>query len=231
MSITDSWAKMPENYDELSAFKLLDQMSLILTKMLPGSTPRRYDLAAPPDHDWPIEVCFANHGPIVPRLRFTCNKYYTRTGLYICYQMMFRNALDLNTAMSGPKIQGSARFDSGPQAMAETLHQAIIKDDLPAMIAEGRIDRIVAERPRLAVPWPNIYLAQCAVYIGEYDEARELLNNALEYAFQDGRPGYADAIAEAKDSLAKLNSDADGLRAQLMGVTEYNWSHFKVVDQ
>ena len=97
------------------------------------------------------------------------------------------------------------------------------------MIAAGSIKRILAEYPRYAAPPPNFRLALCAVYLGRDDEARNLLQDTLRYAKEDGRPGYADLIADAESYLAKLGSDADTLRQELTATMESNWSHLKFV--
>jgi hypothetical protein len=78
-------------------------------------------------------------------------------------------------------------------------------------------------------PWPCLNLAQCALYLGRDDQARSLLQDAIKYARQDGRPSYDRVIAKAERHLTALDTNPDSLRQELLAMIDYNWSHLKVI--
>ncbi len=217
---------------EDAAHAIGDQAKIILAKMLPGSTARQYDFPNPPYGRWWVDLCFADRGPIAPNLTLAHRPPWFRSvGVYLYYDSMLQDPHNPSVAFVGPKIDVGIPLDGGPQAVAAAVYESVAKVDLAKMVAAGTVERILAEYPRHPVPWPNFHLAQCAVYLGKYDEARELLQNALKYADQKGRESYGSLAPKAEACLSKLNVDADALRRDLTAMVEHNWSHYKVVSK
>jgi hypothetical protein len=144
---------------------------------------------------------------------------------------MLQNAHELGSAFVGHKIPVSCRLDSGPEAIATRMHAALAKVDLAGMVAAGTAERILDAWPHPPVPWPNFRAALCAIYLGRYDEATELLRDAVRYAQADGRPNYGDVIERAQTHLAEIDADPHALRSKLNEVMKYNWTHFKTVSK
>jgi len=230
MNGSNPMSSIPASFDQQTCIEILNRTKLLLTPMLPGCTARRYDFPLFENYS-PIELCFADRGPIVPKLVLTPVGYCSSLAAAVDYASMLRDARNLGIAFSGGKVAVSARFDSGSEAMVSALHAAIAEVDFAEMIAAGSIERILAEHPRYPAPWPNLHLALCAVYQGRDQEARGLLQDSLRYAREDGRPGYANVIAEAEAYLTKLEADADALRQELISTMDSNWSHFKTVNR
>jgi hypothetical protein len=221
-----------KSYDQTTALEILDQAKIILAKMLPGCAPRRFDLPDAPYGYWPVEPCFSSHGPIVPTLILTTSPPYYHLGqLYLVYRSMMRDPHDLGVSFTGPLIQGAFPLYIGPRAIADQLFDAIAKVDLAALVAAGAIERILVEQAPSPVPWPNLDLAVCAVYLGKYEEARELLQKALATADEKGRQYYGTLGPQAELYLSKLSADPDRLRQELIATVQFNWSHFPVVHQ
>ncbi len=167
----------------------------------------------------------------MPKLALSHNHiYYTTVGLDVEYGLMLRDSREMGAFFPGPRIMVSVvPLDIGPAAIASELYDKLAKVDYTAMLAAGTIERILSETPRYSVPWPNLHLALCAVYLGRDDEARELLRNALKYADDKGRQYYGTLAPDAETYLSKLNDDADSLRQELIEIMEYNWAHFKAI--
>jgi hypothetical protein len=227
MCATD-WIPSPQTFDVETALEIRDRAQLLLADMIPGCTARRYDFPPEPDYHWGVELCFVDHGPISPQLWLSCDKYYSRLCVDFHYISMLKDASDHGVAFNYEVIPSYARLDAGAEAIAVALYEAIGKVDLAKMIAAGTIERIFADY-RSPAPWPCFYLAQCAIYLGHYDEARALLQDSLKYAEEDGRPNYRGLSAVAETYLKKLKADPDALRAELNATVDYNWSHLKVV--
>jgi hypothetical protein len=226
MSIQHFRKTLPEPFDEKTGLEIGSRAKLLLAAMIPGCTARRYDFPPRPDFAWGVELCFADHGPIMPNLSMYYDKYYAVVSVNVNYVSMLRDSSDYVVPFPGMKtIPGYARLDSGPAAIATTLRQAIDKVDFAAMIAAGTIERILTDYPA-SDPWPCLHLAQCALYLGRDDEARSLLQNGIKYAKQDGRPMYEGMIAEAE---RYLDTDPESLRRELLAMIDYNWSHLKVI--
>jgi hypothetical protein len=229
MSDADHWGLSPPSSDIEAAFLTGDQAKLILAGMLPGCTARRYDFPPRPDFHWGVELCFADQGPIMPKLSFSYTKTYNIVSISLNYISMLRDSSDYVVPFPGMTcIPVSARVDSGPAAIATTFRQAIDKVDFDAMIAAGTIERILTDYPAFD-PWPCLNLAQCALYLGRDDQARSLLQDAIKYARQDGRPSYDRVIAKAERHLTALDTNPDSLRQELLAMIDYNWSHLKVI--
>jgi hypothetical protein len=224
----------PEDIDpakQAAAGAIGDQAKIILAGMLPSCAARRYDLPDPPGWRWGVDLCFADRGPIVPTLQMSHNPpYFTLIGLSVYYMLMLQDPFHLALGFPGPVINCVIPLDGGPRKVADGMCQAVAKIDLATMVAAGAIERIYAESPRYPVPWPNFLLAKCAIYLRKYDEARELLQNALHYADKKGRQYYGSLGLEAETCLSKLNADADLLRREIMATLDYNWAHFKIVN-
>jgi hypothetical protein len=73
-------------------------------------------------------------------------------------------------------------------------------------------------------------LALCGVYLRKFEEADQLLELCLTQAKTDGWPNSPKKIAEVETYQQKLRADPEGLRQELIGVMNSNWSHFKVVN-
>ncbi len=230
MRATESPIKLPRSFEPRVAREILDNTQLILASMIPGCTPRRYDFPTEPLDYSPIELCFADGEPIVPILCLGSNPpNCSRVVLNLHYKSLLRDPRDLGTFFSGYKFRVFGRLESGPDVIAAELHSAIAKTDLAGMIAAGAIDRLLAERPRIPVPWPNFQLAQCAIYLAQYDEARELLQDAQQYAQAYRWSNYAGLVGVIQTYLAGLASNPSALRQALVEIMTYNWSHFKEV--
>lgn len=220
----------PRSFDDRAALTIVDRGKLLLAPMLPGCVARRYDFPLYGDYS-PVQLCFADSGPIVPTLDLNPSKYNTHAVPQIYYRSLLDDPRNLGALFwVEDKIRGFPRLDSGPQGIAAAVREAISKIDFAAIIAAGSIERILAESPRLSVPWPNFHLALCAIHLGRDQEAHGLLEDSIRYAKEDGRAAYAKVIAEAEAYLMKLESDADALRQELVAIMESNWSHFKIVE-
>jgi hypothetical protein len=166
----------------------------------------------------------------VPNLSLSFHPpYFTWAGVSLHYGSMLTDPYDFGVPFPGHSIKGVIPLDGGPETVAAAIYGAIAKVDLAKMVAAGTIERIFAEYPRHPVPWTSFYLAQCAVYLQKYEDARDLLENALKYADQKGRQYYGTLASEAEVCLSKLDSNPRFLRQELVEMMDYNWSHFKVV--
>jgi hypothetical protein len=213
---------MPKSFDQSTALDIMNRAARILAAQLPQCTLRQFDLSKPPGGRWPVLLCFADTGPIAPVLGLCDSRYHATTDLELDYWLLFWNARDLGSVIVDSQIPAACvRLDRGPETIAETMLQAIAKVDLAGLVAPTAIERILAEQPRYPVPWPNLQLATCAAYLGRDDEARSLLQDTLRYA----------KITKAQRYLTILDSSPDSLRQEFQQTIEYNWSHFKVVDQ
>jgi len=218
------------SFDPATELEIGDRGKILLAKMLPGCTARRFDLPDAPGDYWDVQLCFADQTPIVPQISVWHRPpYYMSIALYATYSVMLQDPRVMHHDFLGPRITMAVPLDIGPEAIAARLFEAVAKFDLAGMIAAGSIERIFAEQPRYEVPWPNLGLAICAIYLGRDDEARELLQNALKYADQKGREYYGTLAPQAETYLSKLNADADLLRQELHETMNYNWSHFKPI--
>jgi hypothetical protein len=144
---------------------------------------------------------------------------------------MLRNVVDLSIPFSGPSFPGAIRLDSGPAAMAAAARKAIDGAKLSELLAEGTPEKMLSDWPRYPAPWLNMHLAECAVYLAGYDEARELLLNAIKFADINVGQYYGDLSVEARRYLTILGANPDALRKEFLEIIGYNWSHFQVVDQ
>jgi hypothetical protein len=221
------------SYDQDTAFSISAQAKILLAEMLPGCTARRFDLPDPCFGGWDVDVCFADHGPIVPELMLWHNPpYFTRVSAYMVESLMIMDPnLMGGQTFSGPRITMTVPLETGPEAIARTLHDRLIEADYKSIVAAGTIERILAERPRLEVPWPSLRLALCAVYLGKDDEAEQLILDALRYADRKGRESYTGFGPLAESYLSKLNEDPDQLRKELIATMNHNWSHYKVISR
>lgn len=224
----NEWKTIPRSFDLDAAVDIDDQVSLILAKTIPECTARRYDFPAGIDIYWDIQLCLADHGPILPVLYIRNDKDYSLIWLGMGYISMLREANNYGPHFLIQEIPGCARLDAGPAVIASTLLAEIDKVDLSGMIAASAIEQILTKY-RTRDPWQCFYLAQCAVYLTRYDEAHALLQDSIRYAEEDGRPGYQDVITKAETCLDRLNADPEALRAELNAMVDYNWSHLKVV--
>jgi hypothetical protein len=222
----------PQSFDEETGLAIGDRAKIILAGMLPGCTARRYDLPDAPFDYWAVLPCFVDHGPIVPMLSLNYHRDYRSVGLSLHYMSMLHDQRDLGIAFPSHNIPALVRLDSGPEAMAENLYQAICEVELAAMLAEGTIERIVSERPRYeGHPWLSYYLGQCAAYLGQYEETHVLVKNALKYAEECTRIDYSPLVPRIRSMAAKLNADPDSLRQELVATMEDNWAHLKIVTE
>jgi hypothetical protein len=218
----------PLTSEQRAVFEILDRAKLLLAHMLPGCTARRYDFFINGDYS-PIELCFGEKIPVVPKLALYPSKYYDMARSEIYYILMLRDPRTIGNVSGYANLRTSAPLDSGPEAIASTIRDAISKVDLAAIISAGSVERILAESGRLPVPSPNLYLALCATYLKRYQEAHMLLQDNLRFAREDGRPGVAGVMAEAEDYLMKLEFAPDAFRQEVVAVMDANWAHFKIV--
>lgn len=221
-------ASLPKSFTLLEASDILDRAKILLEPALPGCTLRRFDY--PLLDGWShLEACFADGGPILPKLLLSPDSYLCMATLFFGYSVMLRDKMNVGFEFGGPNIYKSCRLDAGPEAIAAMVQERLAEFDLPGMIAAGTAERILSDQPRNDIPEDLLELSLCAVYLGNYEEAQTLLQDCVRYAAKDGRPRYLRAGAKGDAYLSKLTADPDALREELTATMNDNWSHFKIV--
>ncbi len=136
--------------------------------------------------------------------------------------------MSVTNSMDRASIAGE-RLDAGPEAIAEAVQKRLADFDLAGAVAAGTPERILADQPRTDISEDLLELSLCAIYQGEYDEARTLLQDCVIHAERIKRPRYLLAADKAKTYRAELDANADALRETLIATMNEHWSHFKVV--
>ncbi|HLG86259.1 MAG TPA: hypothetical protein VKZ79_03580 [Alphaproteobacteria bacterium] len=218
----------PKSFDDRTANEIVDRATLLLATLLGKCTPRRSEyllFGVTP----PIQICFAGSGPIVPVLSLSSSKYNTHAVAHMYYLSMLEDQRQFPAFWVDKNISVFSRLDSGPDAIARDVHQAIKKIDFAGVIAAGSIERILTEQPRHPIPWLIFHLAVCSAYLARDEEAQSLLQKSIDLAKNENPAAYANLISEAQVDLSKLTSDPEGFRSDLIATMASNWSHFKIV--
>ena len=227
----------PQAFDLEAAYDILERAHLLLATRIPGCTLRRYE---PPVRDDGAQVllCFADTGPIVPILTISPLKYHTLGQAHFWYGLtLWQDGVSQGLTFpyvlgdfSGPVLKGLVRLDSGPEAIAEAILNALAPHDLKAIVAAATPQRILASRPPQPHVWECFMLALCAVYERRYDEAKELLRHYFSVS-DDNERGWiwSGVFATATAYLAGLKSDPDAVRDKVIAVMKNNWDHLKIV--
>jgi hypothetical protein len=220
---------IPESYTLRETSDILDQAKRLLAPTLPGCVMRRFDY--PIFDGWShIELCFADQGPIVPKLILSPDSYYCIAISVFGYSSMLRETMNVGAEFRGPSLAGGERLDKGPEAIAVAIQKGLSKFDLAAAVAGGTADRIWADQPRNQDPSQLLELSLLGIYLGKYLEAQELLHDCITLAAQYDQPGFAQVSEKAGPYLSKVTADGEALRATLIATMNDHWSHFKVVD-
>jgi hypothetical protein len=220
---------LPESYSPREASDILDRVKRLVAPNLPGCTPRRFDY--PIFGGWShIELCFADRGPLVPKLIVSPDGYYCISSAVFGYSSMLREKMNAGAEFVGPYLGGLERLDAGPDAIAAKVFERLRTFDLPAAIAAGTPERIWADQQRAHVAPQLLELSLCGIYLRHYEDARSLLRDCIRFATQYDQPGFAAAGQKADVYLAKLSAGPEALRDTLVGRMADHWSHFKVVD-
>jgi hypothetical protein len=224
------WTTDPEPFDPDIAEKIADEAKLILARMLPGCNARRFTFSGTSEKAFELKLCFSDGDPIAPLLSFRYGKYYSLVLGAFWYRPMFRSADDITCSLHIEELPGLESLTAGPRQIAESVCKLVGKLDLAEIIAGSAIERLLLRWPNTKISLPySMVLAECAIYMRKYHKARELveagIKNANTHPFQ-----HQERIPEAKDFLVQLDKDPDAMRQKLVAMTEYNWSHFEVVD-
>lgn len=208
---------------------ILDRAKILLAPTLSGCTLRRFDY--PLFDGWShIELCFANDGPIVPKLVLSPDARCFLAMSFFGYSSFLADRMNVGFEFRGPEAYAVELLDAGPEAIAAKVKDRLKDFDLAGAVAAGTPERILTDQPRNDIPEDLLELSLCAAYLEKYHEARTLLQDCIRYAEADRRPRYLRAGSKGETYLAKLNEDADALRATLIATMNKHWSHFKVVE-
>jgi hypothetical protein len=218
------WPFFPKNPELDKANQIADQVNILAAPMLPGCMARRYDFAIYNNYS-PVDICFSDRGPVVPKLGLGYGKYYSLALPDIYYKSMLRDARKLGGIFPATGFGGADRLDSGPEKIAAMLAEVAAEYEFPAMLAEGTPERLIAKHSNQGDPWSSFFTAEYSAYLGRTQDAREMLQTSIKVAREHGR---ASLIAEAEEHLVKLDSGT--LRDELIATMEYNWLHYKVLD-
>ena len=219
---------IPESYTPRETSDILDRVKRLLAPTLPGCTMRRFDY--PIFDGWShIELCFADRGPIVPKLILSPDKYYCIAMPIFGYSSMLQEKMNVGAEFRGPPLAGGERLDKGAEAIATAIQKSLLRLDLAAAVAAGTAERIWAGQPRNQDPGQLLELSLLGIYLRKYQEAQELLQDCITLAAQYDQPGFALVSEKAGLTLSKLTADADVLHAALIATMNDHWSHFKVV--
>ncbi len=225
-----TWTTAPKSFDPPIAFEILDQVSVTLASRLPDCTARRYDSPIFEGYS-PVELCFTNSGPVVPKLSLFHGKYYSLVLPDFYYSLMLRDFRDFGATLPGPALKGSTRLDTGVESIVSTLHDLLIGFDFLGLIAAANPARILSDKSRQPTPRSNFNLAVCAIYEREYEKADSLLIDCLKGAREDYGPTHTALISEAERYRTELEIDARALNQELIATMNNNWAHFKIVSQ
>lgn len=220
----------PDSFSPREASDILDHVKLLLAPTLPGCTLRRFDY--PIFDGWsPIELSFAENGPLPPKLVLSPDGYYCVVMLFFGYSLFLRDEMKVGFEFGGPEVHAWERLDSGPEVIAAAVQKRLADFDLAAAIAAGTVERMWTDQPRDYNLTRRLDLSLCGIYLGEDKEAQNLLRDCLRDAAEgDDDLRYVRFGAKCETYLAKLTADPDALRRELLATMDNNWSHFKVVD-
>ena len=220
---------LPESYTLREASNILDRAKMIAAPKLPGCTLRRFDY--PIFNGWShIELCFADRGPLVPKLIISPDGYYCVSSAVFGYSSMLREEMNVGAEFIRSYMGGLERLDAGPDAIAAKVLELIKTFDLPAAVAAGTPERIWTDQPRGHIAPQLLELSLCGIYLGHYEEAHALLRDCIRFATLYDQPGFAAAGQKADAYMAKLSADPEALRGTLVATMENHWSHFKVTE-
>jgi hypothetical protein len=206
---------------------IADKVSMLMAPQLTNCLPRRFDISTSLIPRWPIELWFAQSGPIVPKILTQTSTGSIYFELY--YGLMFRDRLDfLTTEIYDCKALEYISLERRPEAIAEAAIQGFRNIDLAEFVARGTPDGVLKSRPLRDFALICLQLAECALYAGRDDEAARLLHDTIHYAAKDSLNRYADLAAEAQSYLSRLDSDAAAIRKELALKVDYSWSHFSI---
>lgn len=230
MTSTDGLPPIPGSFSPREASDILDRAKRLIAPTLPGCTLRRFDY--PIFDGWsPLELCFGDSGPIVPKFVISPDGYFCVAMLSFGYSLFLRDEMRVGFEFRGPRVHAWQRLDAGPEAIAAAVQTGLAKFDLAAAIGGGTIERMWATHPESDNLTQRLDHSLCGIYLGKYAEAQSLLKDCQEEAAKgDDDPRYASFAARCKTYLAKLSDDPAALRLELIATMNKNWSHFKIVD-
>jgi hypothetical protein len=231
-------SETPRIFEPDEAQAIAEQAQLILARMIPECTARRYQPSVRTD-GWQTLLCFAGSGPIVPILPIGPSQYGELARARFWYGLtLWKDGIRRGPtfpyvlgAFSGPNLKGSFRLDSGPQAIAEAVYEALGAYDLNAIIAAATPERVLKTFPSQPQVWQRFMYALCAIYLRRFEDAGLLLDAYLD-GNDDTERGWiwADMFNDATAYSRALKSDPESVRESLIEVMNSNWSHLNIVD-